>query len=140
MRPNDTQARLLLAKILREAGRYPEMRQQARAALDLVPEQRAEDMKRLIEGLLGPTALDDPDAEEEQESAGSMELPEPGQLQLGKGLRLLDDGQEPVGTRPLTGSEKKGLGGTKAGRPLLLLQEPKKLSAGDSDSRLELKP
>lgn len=142
MQPNDTQARLLLAKIYREAGHYPEMRRQARAALDLVPEQRAEEMKRLIEGLLGPTALDDPDAEEEKESASSLELPlpEPGQLKLGKGLRLLDDGQEPAGARPLTGGEKKGLGRTKAGSPLLLLQEPKKLSAGDSDSRLELKP
>jgi len=138
-RPNDAQARLVLGRIYREAGRYPEMRGQARAALELVPEPRAEEMKKLIHGLLGPTALDDLDEQEpeEQEQTGSLELqlPEPGKLELGTGLRLLDDEQEPSVRVPLTGMGKKGLGRTKSGGPLLLLQDPKKLPDGDSDSR-----
>ncbi len=139
MRPNDAQARLMLGRIYREAGRYPEMREQARAALELVPGSRAEEMKKLIHGLLGPTALDDPDEEqpEAEEQIGSLQLqlPEPGKLELGKGLRLLDDDQAPGVKVPLTDTGKMGLGGTKSRRPLLLLQDPKKLPAGDSDSR-----
>jgi tetratricopeptide (TPR) repeat protein len=142
MRPNDTQVRLMLAKIYHEAGRYAEMREQARAALDLVPGSREEEMKKLIHGLLGPTALDDPDAEKKPATGAlDLQLPEPGKLQLGKGLRLLDDGEAgPGGGAPLTGGARKGLSGTKTGRPLLLLQDAKKLPEGDSDSRLELKP
>jgi tetratricopeptide (TPR) repeat protein len=142
MRPDDTQVRLMLAKIYREAGRYAEMREQARAALDLVPGSRAEEMKKLIHGLLGPTALDDPDAEEEETTGAlGLQLPEPGQLKLGKGLRLLDDGAAGPGHGvSLSGGARKGSSGTKTGRPLLLLQDAKKLPGGDSDSRLELKP
>jgi tetratricopeptide (TPR) repeat protein len=58
-RPKDPQGRLLLARILRAAGRYDDMRKQARAVMQQTPPDEKERMKGLLNSVLGPTALED---------------------------------------------------------------------------------
>jgi hypothetical protein len=97
MRPEHPQARLLLARLYRQAGRYDDMRQQARALLQATPGSQKSRVKGLIEGLLGPTALEAPEGE--GSGSGSAALAEPGQLELSEptigdkasGPSLLDD-------------------------------------------------
>jgi tetratricopeptide (TPR) repeat protein len=140
VRPDDAQSHLLLARFYREAGRYSEMREEASRTLALVPGSRAEDMKRLITGILGPTALEQPDQEvNDQEKAADASLalpealPEPGRLKLGGGLRLLED--EPgTGSKKPTLADKKEPSEPKADSHLLLLKDPTKLRLQESNS------
>ncbi|MCS6797914.1 MAG: tetratricopeptide repeat protein [Myxococcota bacterium] len=65
-RPNDWQQRLAAARILRAAGRYGPMREQARRVLELVPASRRADVERLIRQMLGPTALESDDEAQDE--------------------------------------------------------------------------
>lgn len=121
-RPRDTQALLVLARVDRAAGRYDDMRQQARKILALSPPDQQERLKSLLRGVLGPTVLETSDEDEDAEKpgdgspSGSADAsPKP------KGPRLLDD--QPSGSNP--GSLQLG-----SGTP--------KLQLGD-DSKLKLK-
>ncbi|MBN1656227.1 MAG: tetratricopeptide repeat protein [Deltaproteobacteria bacterium] len=110
-RPNDRQARLLLASLLRQNGRYDEMRRIARALLGETPDSQKQEMKRVIERLLGPTALEPPiDAEREEGRPNDDKAAMPsGDFQLGKGLKLLDDkGEQPRIRGSLLGSGSNG--------------------------------
>jgi tetratricopeptide (TPR) repeat protein len=64
-RPDDPQARLLLAQLYYQAGRYDDMRREARAALALLPLEQKEEARRGIERLLGSTALQEPSTTDE---------------------------------------------------------------------------
>ncbi len=109
-RPSDLQARLFLATLLRQDGQYDEMRQIAREVIGEIPDPEREEMKKLIEGVLGPTALESPiedESDERSPSDDTTDLPS-GDFQLGKGLKLLDDGKKKGYSGSLLGSESKG--------------------------------
>jgi tetratricopeptide (TPR) repeat protein len=143
LRPDDAQSHFMLARICRQAGKYDEMRRSARAVLDLTAESKKSEMRQLITRMLGPTALEAPDDEVEggDDLAGSAvpatPMPEPGEFKLGKGLRLLEDGDTSKSPTPTLGGDAPG---AKKGSPLLLLGDQPKLQLRGSDSKLELKP
>lgn len=64
-RPQDWQTRLGAARVFRATGRYEEMRRQAHEVLELVPSAQREPMREQILALLGPTALEPLDDEDE---------------------------------------------------------------------------
>lgn len=148
--PWDLQQRLMAARVYRQAGRYDDMRREARAVLERTPSGQRDSMERLIRQLLGPTALEQPLDEIEDESEPSEEEPVgeeegagggdltasggpyrlgEGSLRLGTGTgsrpSLLEDGNAPTGT------------GNGAG-PLLLLGDPSKLRLRGEDEQLRL--
>lgn len=135
-RPHDWQTRLQAARIFLAANRYDDMRRQARAILAMVPDARKEQMRGLIQQVLGPTAFAKPADEVLAGSGGSGStpdtLPSPGQLQLDKGSTLLGSGS----------SDKKGpstvdLGGNGSG-PLLLGGDASKLKLRAPGEKLHL--
>jgi tetratricopeptide (TPR) repeat protein len=63
----DPQTRLMAARIYRMASRYDDMRREARAVLDATPSGRRDQMSQLIRQLLGPSALDAPTDEADDE-------------------------------------------------------------------------
>lgn len=74
----DFNTRLTAAQIYRQAGRYEDMRREARAVLELVPEGRREQLRAALVQRLGESAFEDPIAdddltEEEIEAANSGE-------------------------------------------------------------------
>jgi tetratricopeptide (TPR) repeat protein len=118
-RPSDLQARLFLATLLRQDGKYDEMRQIAREVIKEIPDAQKEEMKRLVERVLGPTALESPLDEESDKSSPSdnSETASPtGDFQLGKGLKLLDDGKKQGFSGSLLDSKS-------GGKPKLLLNQ-----------------
>ncbi|MET0385968.1 MAG: hypothetical protein ABW321_08425 [Polyangiales bacterium] len=107
-RPKDAQALLVLARIDRAAGRYDDMREQARAIVAHAPADQKDRMRELLRGMLGPSVLEDSaaagspddspalsltgqspsDAPRAQDGAQPMQLQQPGdtpRLQLGGG-------------------------------------------------------
>ena len=54
----DIQTRLMAARIYRAAARYDRMRREAHAIMDMVSSSRAQEMRALLQQLLGPTALE----------------------------------------------------------------------------------
>lgn len=71
------QTRLRAAMLLRAAGDYDEMRRQAHAIMGSVPEQQRAIIRAQVEQLLGPTALEDPDAlafDTEEGDEGDLKL------------------------------------------------------------------
>jgi len=110
-RPSDLQARLFLATLLRQDGQYDEMRQIAREVIENIPDPQREEMKRLIERVLGPTALESPikDESDEPSSSDDGKAASPsGDFQLGKGLQLLGDGKKQGFRGSLLDSESEG--------------------------------
>lgn len=90
------QTRLRAAMLLRAAGDYDEMRRQAHAIIEAVPEQQRALIRAQVEQLLGPTALEDPDAlAADTSEEGSADLQLPGSSLLGADddldVSLLDD-------------------------------------------------
>lgn len=120
--------RLRFAVLLRQAGKYEDMRVQAHAMLDGAPAYRKQEVRELIGTVLGPTALDpvEPDATAEDLSdLGGPDL----DLKLGAGSKLLGDPSGPdlsVGAQP--GAD-----------PLILSDDPPKLRLRGSSDKLELK-
>ncbi len=85
----DPQTRLMAARIYRMAGRYDDMRREARAVLDATPSGRQDQMSQLIRQLLGPSALDAPMDEEELDDEALDDEGEGGDLTLdGTGFQL----------------------------------------------------
>lgn len=81
-------ARLRMGVLLRQAGRYDELRKQAQALLAMAPSYRASEVRELIRAALGPAALDEAAPLEEAEEADGAapllpDLPEP-KLELGQ--------------------------------------------------------
>mgnify|MGYP001794949244 CR=1 FL=1 len=94
----DVNTLLQAAQIFRAAGRYDDMRRQARRALELTPDDQQATFRERIRTLLGPTALERPldeipddelDLEEDDEG---LDLADPGGLQLGGDSSLLGGG------------------------------------------------
>jgi tetratricopeptide (TPR) repeat protein len=82
----DFNTRLAAAQIYRQAGRYDDMRREANAVLELVPEARRAQLRELLSRRLGSTAFEDPDEEPitdeelaaiEAEGAGELTLRAP---------------------------------------------------------------
>lgn len=85
LRPKNPETHLVLGRVYRQAGRYDEMRAEARKVLELSTVSDKERVKKLLQNVLGPTALEPPSepvAEDEPASprAGASE---PGSLKLG---------------------------------------------------------
>lgn len=108
-RPGDLQARLFLATLLRRDGQYDEMRRIAREVIKDIPDSQREEMKQLVERVLGPTALESPIEDESDELSSSDDKAAPsGDFQLGRGLKLLDNGKKQRFGGSLLGSESEG--------------------------------
>lgn len=138
-RPHDWQNRLGAARILRLAGRYDEMRRQARQVLEDAPPGQEQAVRQLIEQMLGPTALEEP-LDDEELALDDERLPD-GEFQLGEGSALLDDeGELDLGGEgPSLGGESLG-GGEAGGGPLLKLGDESTLRLREpgTDLRLDL--
>jgi len=153
-RPLEWQRRIQAARVLREVGRYDEMRRQARAALDQVPPAQKERVRQLIldPATLGPTALDEP--LDEAMAADDLPLPElDDDLTLGGDSLLLGGGGNGVGVGGGGGASGLGasggtpgpglldgepsLGGTGAG-PTLRLGDPSTLKLREPGTQLRL--
>ncbi|MCA9600504.1 MAG: hypothetical protein KC417_00685 [Myxococcales bacterium] len=91
------QVRLKAAWVLRAAGRYDEMRVEAKRVLDAVPAAQRDVMKQTIEQLLGPTALEDsgpsevaaPSGAESPEGVAALPEANGEEFKLGQGSSLL---------------------------------------------------
>ncbi|MEO0323043.1 MAG: tetratricopeptide repeat protein [Myxococcota bacterium] len=93
----DVNTLLQAAQIFRAAGRYDDMRRQARRALELAPDDQQATFRERIRTLLGPTALERPldeipDDELDLDDDEGLDLAEPGGLQLGGDSSLLGGG------------------------------------------------
>jgi len=137
LRPLEWQRRLQAARVLREAGRYDDMRRQARAALEQVPASQKESIRQLIEQTLGPTALEEP--LDEAMAADDLAIPEIGDgLELGGDSMLLGEGGGGAGA----GKKGPGLLGDDAdlggGSPLLKLGDPSTLKLREPGTELRL--
>ncbi|MEM7448363.1 MAG: hypothetical protein AAF355_08990 [Myxococcota bacterium] len=90
--PHHWRTRLLAAKVLRFAGDYDGMRAQALEIMNLVPSGQKEAVRQTIRQLLGPTAFDTPQSDDDSDlipaDLTAARLPEPS-FQLGGGSRLL---------------------------------------------------
>ncbi|GAB4195949.1 MAG: hypothetical protein OHK0013_02670 [Sandaracinaceae bacterium] len=80
----DFNTRLAAAQIYRQAGRYDDMRREARAVLALVPEARRDQLRELLSRRLGASAFADPIEEEEitDEELAGIEAEGAGELTL----------------------------------------------------------
>lgn len=138
-RPHDTQARLLLGRLYRQAGRYDAMRKQARAVMDSSPASQRAATRRLVEQVLGPTAFDEPMAEAEaSEETGPLDL----KLDTSDSRLLGSEGQK--GSAPTAGLLPPASAGEKSPakgkqEPLLMLGDPSKLELQDPGMDLKLK-
>jgi len=110
--PDNWQLRLQAARALLEAGNEEGARANVQAALDRVPAEKRDELKRYLSRTLGPEALGDqpPSASE----SGAVVLPEP------------SVGGSPAAAVPT------------AGDPALMLGDPSKLRLRDPDQDLEL--
>ncbi|MDQ3033096.1 MAG: tetratricopeptide repeat protein [Myxococcota bacterium] len=139
--PTDIQTRLMAARVYRAAGRYDDMRREAREVMQRVPAGQRADMEQLIRRLLGPSALEDPldEAEDDDELFGDEEegdvASDDSSFQLGGGSRLLGAEGAGTGTAPslLEGGGDLGAGGGAppgGQEPLLRLGDPSRLRLG----------
>jgi tetratricopeptide (TPR) repeat protein len=119
-------ARVRYGVLLREAGRYDEMRKLAHEMVKISPEYRKGEVREMVSALLGPTALDpidiDPTADD-LEDLGGPDL----DLKLGGDSKLLG-----------TPEPTPDLGGSAPGDPMLMLGDPTKLKLGEPKQRLKL--
>lgn len=131
-RPHDWSVRLNAARVLRIAGRYDEMRRQARRILEDAPDGQERAVRQLIEQVLGPTALEEPLEEEDLDWEGDLPSPD---FRLGEGSALLgggDDGPSLGGGTSLLGEEAEG------GGPLRTMGDTSKLRLREPGSDLRL--
>jgi len=144
-RPQDWQTRLGAARVFRASGRYEEMRREAHQVLELVPTAQREPMREQILALLGPTALEPLDEEEELADDGSLGEDEEGDEDLGLGTpgfrlgsSLLGEGDPSSMGSSLFGDEEDE--GDEGG-PALMLGDPGSFTlggGGGSSSMLQL--
>lgn len=149
--PADLQARLMAARIFRQAARYEDMRREARAVLEATPEARRDQMEDLIRELLGPTALAEEEEEEEltDEEVDAIlaedEDAARGELDLSRGSRLLGgdsllDGDDPLGAgdddrrAPRVTADDDDDDSAGGGGPTIMLGDPSDLSLGGGSS------
>jgi tetratricopeptide (TPR) repeat protein/rubrerythrin len=114
-KPHDPSTALAAGQIYRFAGRYDDMRRQARRVLDLVPpSQRPQYEQMIIPRVLGETALEDPDEElpplDEEEVGVETDdtldfMLDDGELGTDLGSELLPGGSE----ENVTGTEMSSL-------------------------------
>jgi tetratricopeptide (TPR) repeat protein len=80
----DFNTRLAAAQIYRQAGRYDDMRREARAVVELVPEARRDQLRELLSRRLGASAFEDPldEAEITDEELEAIEAEGAGELTL----------------------------------------------------------
>lgn len=64
LRPKSPHLQLSLGRLYKMAGRYGDMQRAAKRALEVAADARKRDVRQLIELMLGPTALQDDDADE----------------------------------------------------------------------------
>ncbi|MEM1417194.1 MAG: tetratricopeptide repeat protein, partial [Myxococcota bacterium] len=130
-RPWDVNTRLQASQIFRAAGRYDDMRRQARRALEMTPEDQRATFRERILTILGPTALEQPldeipddelDLEEDEDEGLALDDPSGFQLGgdssllggggggslLGGGGGLLGDGDDDEGPSLLDGEDTLG--------------------------------
>ena len=132
-RPHDWTVRLNAARVLRVAGRYDEMRRQARQILEDAPSGQEGAVRELIERVLGPTALEEP-IEEDGVAEGSLPS---GDFQLGEGSALLGEGAS--GPSLLGGSDGPSLlGDEDDGAGLLNGDDPSTLRLREPGGGLRL--
>lgn len=157
--PADLQARLMAARIFRQAARYDDMRREARAVLEATPEARRDQMEDLIHELLGPSALDEDEedeltdeeveailAEDDDTARGEFDLSSGSRLLGGEGS-LLDDDDDPLGAGDdhpgprvthddAEDDDDEGAGsGSSSGGPTIMLGDPDDLSLGGGGRR-----
>jgi tetratricopeptide (TPR) repeat protein len=87
-------AQLRMGILLRQAGRYDDMRKVASELVARVPAYRKDELRELLRSALGPTALEDPDGAEASaapEAPDDLQLGEPPQLGGSNGAPRLDD-------------------------------------------------
>lgn len=138
-RPHDWQTRVHAAQVYRAASRPDDMRRQVRKVLEMVPSSREPAMRRMIEQLLGPTALDEPGDELLAEDDSPSALPEPGELKLGGGgTGLLDDDGEGAPAEQVPGGQPGELDLGKGDEPLILGSDPSKLKLRGPGQKLQL--
>jgi len=145
-RPQDWQTRLGAARVFRASGRYEEMRREAHRVLELVPSAQREPMREQILALLGPTALEPLDDDEELagDDDAMGEGDEDDDLGLGTpgfrlGSSLLGEGEPSSMGSSLFGDEEDE--GDEGG-PALMLGDPGSFTlgggGGSSSSMLQL--
>jgi tetratricopeptide (TPR) repeat protein len=145
-RPQDWQTRLGAARVFRASGRYDEMRREAHRVLELVPSAQREPMREQILALLGPTALEPLDDEEEPAGDDSFDEGDDGDEDLGLGTpgfrlgsSLLGEGDPSSMGSSLFGDEEDE--GDEGG-PALMLGDPGSFrlggGGGGSSSMLQL--
>ncbi len=135
----DVQTRLMAARVYRQAGRYADMRREARAILERVPASRRREMEEVLRRVLGSTALEEEEEEDDLDdedwddeewdedeggggSGGGLRLGTGGSRLLGGGgggPSLLDPSERPT---PPTGLQLGG--GAAPGGGSLQLSEP----------------
>jgi len=127
LQPDNPEAHIAVARIHRELGNYDEMRRHARTLLELVSESQRSRTRDLLTAMLGSTALEEPDDEEEEvddttEVTADAGLAAPAdQFDLRAGSKLLGGG--------------KGKGGLQLGG-----DKPTLLGGSGDDLKLELDP
>jgi tetratricopeptide (TPR) repeat protein len=129
-RPKDPQGRLVLAQVYRAAGRYDDMRKQAREILQRTPPDEKERLQAVLRALLGPTALDDSTSPSPSDPSGA------GPAQPADTLSLSQRPDTPGGPgRPQFGSDP-----TQAAESGALQLQPgaPRLRLGGTGSKLKL--
>lgn len=118
--PDNPEAHIAVARIYRELGDYDSMRRYARALVELVSESQKSRTRDLLTAMLGSTALEAPDDEEEAEGEAEATSTVDGgmkaatdQFDLRKGSRLLGGGApDAKGGLQLRGDKPTLLGGS----------------------------
>ncbi len=119
-------AKVRYAVILRQAGRYEEMRHMAHGLVKQVPQYRKDEVREMVVALLGPTALDPVELDPSAEDLADLGGPDL-DLKLEANSKMLNAPE----SAPVPGDAQSG-------EPLLMLGDPKKLRLGGESSRLKL--
>ncbi|MFT3921094.1 MAG: hypothetical protein QM778_01035 [Myxococcales bacterium] len=120
-------AKVRYGVLLRQAGRFEEMRVVAHELVKLTPDYRKDEVRELLTTVLGPTALDpiepDPSADDLAD-LGGPDL----DLKLGADSKLLNPSEPQLAPAAPSGGND----------PMLMLGDPKKLKLGGDQPKLKL--